>query len=336
VYHAGLIVRQFFETQSHLQSEILFLPCQSLVLFGRVNCVSSGCQRLNSQKPAFCFEYDLRRGALNMDAQSPFAFVNLTEKRSHKKPRKTGLTMMADFGLPLGAVADVLDMAHRYIDLAKIAVGTSRLYDSHYLQKKLKLYKARGIRPFIGGQFLEYVFAEFGDRALPKFFKEARRIGFEVVEVSDNCLPFSDNERRKIIRIGLDNGLAIFGEVGSKNSRNAAAKLVKQAEICVEAGAELVLVEAAELISRGRLNMRMVDAFIRALGMQRILIELPGTWITGVSLSMIEDMKKTLVQALGPDVNLANVMPQDVMETEALRVGLGVVGPTKRKSGVPA
>ena len=38
-------------------------------------------------------------------------------------------------------------------------------------------------------------------------------------------------------------------------------------------------------------------------------------------------MKKLLVSELGPDVNIANVMPQDILETEALRVGLGVVGP---------
>ena len=34
-------------------------------------------------------------------AQSvPFGFVELPAARSQKKPRKTGLTMVADFGLP--------------------------------------------------------------------------------------------------------------------------------------------------------------------------------------------------------------------------------------------
>jgi hypothetical protein len=62
--------------------------------------------------------------------------------------------------------------------------------------------------------------------------------------------------------------------------------------------------------------------------MSRVLIELPGPWIPGVTLSIVEDMKKFLVVEFGPDVNLANVMAQDILETEALRVGLGVVGPT--------
>ena len=41
-------------------------------------------------------------------------------------------------------------------------------------------------------------------------------------------------------------------------------------------------------------------------------------------------MKKLLVSEFGPDVNIANVMPDDIIETEALRVGLGVVGPARR------
>lgn len=36
--------------------------------------------------------------------------------------------MMADFGMPLRATEDLLDLAADAIDLAKIAVGTAALY----------------------------------------------------------------------------------------------------------------------------------------------------------------------------------------------------------------
>ena len=54
-----------------------------------------------------------------------------------------------------------------------------------------------------------------------------------------------------------------------------------------------------------------------------------GCWTatSGITLSIVEDTKKFLVAEFGPDVNIANVMAADIMETEALRVGLGVVGP---------
>jgi phosphosulfolactate synthase len=239
--------------------------------------------------------------------------------------------MMADFGLPYRYAEDVIEMAAPYIDLAKIAVGTSRLYDLRYLRRKLGLYKVNAIRPFVGGQFQEYVFATYGAKALPGFLAEAKRVGFDVVEISDNCVPLSDRQRRDQIRLAVGCGLAVFGEVGSKDMKNDAGLLVRQAEVCFAAGAELVLVEAAELVEDGRPKKKLVAGIRRALDMSRVLIELPGPWISGVTLSAVEDMKKWLVAEFGPDVNLANVMPQDILETEALRVGLGVVGPRAKR-----
>jgi phosphosulfolactate synthase len=261
----------------------------------------------------------------------PFAFVELPRARSQAKPRATGLTMVADFGLPYRYTKDLIRMAGPYIDLFKIAVGTSRLYDLPYLRKKLALLKRNRIRPFIGGQFQEYVFATYGVKALRKFLLEAKRVGFGVVEISDNCVPLTPRERRGQIRLAIDCGLAVFGEVGSKDMQNDARLLVSQAEDCFAAGAELVLVEAAELIVDGKPKMKLIDGLRKGLDMSRVLIELPGPWISGVTLAAAEDMKKFLVREFGPDVNIANVLPHDIMETEALRVGLGVVGPTVSK-----
>jgi phosphosulfolactate synthase len=260
-------------------------------------------------------------------SRTPFAFVDLPHSRSQVKPRASGLTMMADFGLPYLQAEDLLAMAGRYIDFAKIAVGTSRLYDLAYLRRKLALYRKHRVRPFVGGQFQEYVFATYGEQALRGFLREAKRVGFDVVEISDNCVPLSPKQRRAQIRLAIDCGLAVFGEVGSKDARNDARLLIAQAEDCFAAGAEVVLVEAAELIVNGKPKMSLINGLRRGLDMSRVLIELPGPWISGVALSAVEDMKKFLVREFGPDVNIANVMPSDIMETEALRVGLGVVGP---------
>ena len=261
----------------------------------------------------------------------PFGFVELPRARSQRKPRTSGLTMVADFGLPYRYTEDLVDMAGPYIDLFKIAVGTSRLYDLAYLRKKLALLKRQRVRPFIGGQFQEYVFATYGEKMLRPFLLEAKRVGFDVVEVSDNCVELTPRQRRAQIRLAIDCGLAVFGEVGSKDMKNDARLLVSQAEDCFAAGAELVLVEAAELMANGKPKIKLIDGLRKGLDLSRVLIELPGPWIPGITLSVVEDMKKFLVREFGPDVNIANVMPQDIMETEALRVGLGVVGPQVKR-----
>ena len=56
------------------------------------------------------------------------------------------------------------------------------------------------------------------------------------------------------------------------------------------------------------------------------MIELPGPWISGVSLAEVYDMRKLLVAAFGLDVQIANVKPDDVFDTEAWRVGLALSG----------
>ena len=80
----------------------------------------------------------------------PFAMVELPGERSTAKPRSKGLTMMVDWGVPMARQKDLLSMIAPYLDLAKIAVGTSRLYDEAYLRDKLRLYKEYQVRPFLG------------------------------------------------------------------------------------------------------------------------------------------------------------------------------------------
>ncbi|MGQ0547089.1 MAG: phosphosulfolactate synthase [Betaproteobacteria bacterium] len=254
--------------------------------------------------------------------------VPLPAARSDK-PRRSGLTMMVDAGLPLGQQADLLALAADYVDLAKIKTGSARVYSEPSLRRKLRAYRRARVQPFLGGQFHEYVFATQGTRALPRFYVEALRVGFEAIEISDNVVPLTPSQRRKQIRAARQAGLTVYGEVGSKETASNPRLLVAQAEDCFAAGAALVLVEAAELVKKGRPNRRTLDLLISALDMKRVMIELPGPWIPDVRHCDVEALKKLLIEELGPDVNLANVAPGDLIDLETTRVGLGVAGPPK-------
>ena len=82
--------------------------------------------------------------------QPAFAMIKVPAERSMAKPRRTGLTMMIDWDRPLGQQADYLDMSGRFIDLAKIAVGSVRVYGEQQLRRKIALYKDHGVRCFVG------------------------------------------------------------------------------------------------------------------------------------------------------------------------------------------
>jgi phosphosulfolactate synthase len=116
----------------------------------------------------------------------------------------------------------------------------------------------------------------------------------------------------------------VFGEVGGKDRRSEPDELLSQARICLAAGARLVLVEAAQLLVERKPDRQMLSAIYRGLDPEQVMIELPGPWIPGVRSCDIEVLKKLLVTEFGPDVNIANVSFDTVLDLEATRNGLGV------------
>lgn len=263
-------------------------------------------------------------------ADYPFADLPLPAARAAGKPRANGLTMSVDFGHSAGFWADHLEAVGDYLDFAKIAVGTARLYREAHLREKMAVFDRHAVHSFIGGQFLEYVFAHRGWDGIAGYFAEARRLGIKAVEVSDNCVPLSDAERDRMIRMGVDAGLEIHGEVGSKDAESAVGDLMRQARICFSAGCDMVLVEGADINRGGTLDPEFVAAVKSELDVDKVMFELPGYWIRGVTANDVFEMLKFLIEAFGPTVNIANVLPDLIMTVETLRTGLGVKGPAGR------
>ncbi len=259
--------------------------------------------------------------------QQAFSMIPLPAERSQTKPRRSGLTMMMDWGIPIGKQQDLLELVAPCVDLAKLVVGTARLYDEQYLARKIENYLTHQIDPFIGGQFLEYIMATQGFAGVRQFCEEARRLGIGAIEVSDNLVPLTGNELRDIIKTAIDCGLQVHGEVGSKADISPAGQLVQQATDYFDAGAQVVLVEAAELMEGGTPNRLLIESLASELDIARVLFELPGPWIQGTTLTEVLYLKKFLIDQFGPDVNIANVMPDDIFETEAMRVNLSFNGP---------
>jgi len=256
-----------------------------------------------------------------------FSMIPLPAERSTDKPRRSGLTMMMDWGLPQGLQRDWLDLSGRYVDLVKIVVGTARLYEESYLVEKLKLYQQYDVMPFLGGQFMEYVFDTQGMAGVENYCAEAKRLGIGAIEVSDNVVTLTDQQRFDIIRTAVKHGLEVHGEVGSKSEQSSAGQLISQAQSCFNAGADVVLVEGAELLRDGKPDVDLIEGLRNGLDTSRVIFELSGTWVADTHNTDVYKLKCFLVRTFGPDVNLANVMPEAVWETEALRCGLSVTGP---------
>jgi len=259
-----------------------------------------------------------------------FDFIPLNARRTMEKPRRVGRTLMSEWGLSVSRARDLMQIAGPYMDYAKIAAGSPRFYQAKVLKEKLAVYKQFDVKPFLGGQFQEYVFATYGERAISRFLAEACALGFVAAEISENYVLLNSNERRAQIGLLREHGFEVFGEVGAKAGMSQTAVLVGQIDELMSYGATMVLVEGAELIADGHIRSDLLAAIQQAVPIDLVMFELPTVRV-GVSPDQIHDVKKLLIKEIGPDVNLANVSPDDIFETECLRHGLGVVGPNSRQ-----
>jgi len=248
-------------------------------------------------------------------------FSNIPIKKRQEKPRESGLTVIVDRGLGVQAEKDFLNLVADYIDLAKIITGTPALIETQTFRTKIDLYHKYNIPAFPGGQFLEYVIAKDKVR---EYFSDVIRVGFSLVEVSDNLIDISSDKKCSLIKMASQEyGLKVLGETGSKKVSSDLRKLIKDIKDCLNCGAWKVMFEAAELFENGRFKSEVARTIFQEINITKIIFELPGPWIPKITVSDIYSLQNWLIDNLGSEVNIANVEPYEVLCLEAERTNLG-------------
>lgn len=244
--------------------------------------------------------------------------VTLPETRRLIKPRSNGITMVIDKGLGLREVRDLLEMAAGHIDFLKIAFGSSALYPSDIMKKKIALAKAYGIEVYPGGTLFEIAVFQGSIR---EFFHRARELGFTYVEVSEGTIDLPRQDRGQYIRMAKEEGFGVLSEIGKKDP---AVKI--QPEQAIEQIFEDLRNGAEKVIIEGRDSGKGVGIYNEE---GKIKDDLLQTLVTGVKdhSNLIIEAPQTsqhnyLLVHLGPNVNLGNVQPHDVLTLESTRVGL--------------
>jgi phosphosulfolactate synthase len=253
--------------------------------------------------------------------KGPFAFGDLPLERASAKPRESGITMVIDWGLPLGAQGDLLQLAGEYIDIAKIAVGIAGLLALGDVRDKVERYRSHTVDAFPGGMFLEYALAF--DRA-EAYFDGCAEVGFRTIEVSDNAVPISRRNKEALIGQAVRRGFRVLGEVGSKHAKTPIQALIDDLNACVAAGSWKVFVEAAELMDGEAIREELIERIAASGALDRVIWELPGTWIEGIHEYQIQQLERRLIDQFGAQVNLANVPIDGVLVLETHRRGVGV------------
>ena len=257
-----------------------------------------------------------------------FAFDRIPIPDREEKPRSRGLTMMIDWGLPLGLQKDCINSHGFYVDEAKIAAGIPRVMPSRILKEKIAAYSDHEIPCFPGGLFTELAIAQDN---YDLFLEEARNIGFGAIEVSDNLLALSPADKKQAIRrASEDFYLEVMGEVGRKEGVLSADELIADVENCIEAGASLVLLEAHEMF-HGEIRQDVIESLVKRVPLEKLMFELPVVVLPDVTRDYKHRICVWLVKQFGTEVNLANVEWDEVYITEIIRRGMA--GDTSHPQG---
>lgn len=233
-----------------------------------------------------------------------------------QKPRASGLTMVIDNGLPGHYFADAIEGAARYIDIVKFGWGTALVTD--HLRDKIDCLHDHGIRFCFGGTLFEKFLVQ---HRFESFLEFCHTWGCDLVEISNGTIPLSNTEKAAYIRKSADQ-FPVVSEVGLKDAVASesltATDWIDSIGEDLDAGAAIVIAEARE---SGKSGICRPDGQLRTDVVEQILA-------SGVELDHMlfeaptKDLQVKFVTMLGPNVNLGNVAPADVIGLETLRLGL--------------
>lgn len=229
------------------------------------------------------------------------------------KPRRVGITHVLDRGLSLAEVDGLIEVAGEFVDLVKLGWGTALATGN--LEGKLARYREYGIPVVLGGTLTELAIAQ--DRLEP-LIAWLHELGLEHLEISDGTITLPHERKLELIE-RFAKEFTVLSEVGSKDDTRIMApyKWVELIQKELEAGAWKVIAEARESgnvgIFRhdGEVRMGLIDEIVHAVDPELILFEAPR-----------KDQQVWFVRRFGPNVNLGNIPPEDLLSLETIRLGL--------------
>jgi phosphosulfolactate synthase len=229
------------------------------------------------------------------------------------KPRNSGITMVMDKGLSLNEAKNFIEKAGVCTDWVKLGFGTSVF--APRLKEKINLYKAAEMRPYIGGTLFE---AYAVRNMIDEYLRFLDSVGIDMCEVSDGSMAMEHDIKLECIA-KISRYFTVVSEVGSKQKDVVIPdnKWVEMMMLELNAGSWKVIAEAREGGNTGiynsdkTANTGLIGSILKNMNVDDILWEAP-----------VKDQQVWFIKQYGPNVNLGNIAPDDVVPLECLRQGL--------------
>ena len=185
------------------------------------------------------------------------------------------------------------------------------------IQAKISMLRENNISVCNGGTLLEL--AEFRGIS-SELFSKLVEIGADSTEISSGSLEISPERICELIQESRTLGLTPYCEVGKKLPENdfEIEEYNYQIKLFIEAGAEKVIIESREsgagvgiMDASGEVIEGDLDKIVEGVDLDKVILEAPR-----------KNQQVFLLKKFGPEVNLGNIAPNDVISLETLRRGL--------------
>ena len=225
--------------------------------------------------------------------------------------RDGGLTHVLDKGLGPRAWEDVLETSGAYIDIVKLGWGTAFVTEG--LERKLDILREKPV--VIGGTFFEVVYVK---DQLDDYKRWLGELGITHVEISDGVIDLPRQRKLELIA-ELARDFTVLSEVGSKDS-SVEFETDEWTQWLLEeldAGAWKVITEAREsgtagvFRASGEMRTGLVAEIAHSIDFHDLVWEAPT-----------KASQAWFIKEFGPNVNLGNIPPEEVIPLETLRLGL--------------
>ena len=250
-----------------------------------------------------------------MTEEKAFSFLPIPDRSS--KPRVKGITMCLDQGMGLKNIEDLLTICAEYVDLWKLGWATTQLQSREIVRKKVELLRSHDISVCNGGTLLEL--SEHQDKA-EELFTELVDIGCDFTEISSGSLDIDSDRVVDLINCAKDKGLRVVCEVGKKmpEADFGAEEYNRLMKKYLSAGADNVILEAREsgvsdaiIVHQGNPKILIMHEVLDDINPEKVIFESP-----------LKPQQVFFLKQFGPETNLGNIHPSDVISVETLRRGL--------------
>jgi phosphosulfolactate synthase len=240
-----------------------------------------------------------------------FEFLTLPERTP--KPRESGLTHVLDKGYSLEQVRQFLEVSRDYVDIVKLGWGTAVVTPN--VKEKIALYQSFGVPVCFGGTFFEVCLRQ---GKFAEYLALVDECGMDCVEISDGTVAMEEEDKLAILR-KLSKRYKVLSEVGSKDEAVVItpSTWIDSIKRELEAGAWKVITEGRESgtvgIYRpsGDVKDGLLEEIRESFDASQLLFEAP-----------IKKQQAWFIREFGPNVNLGNIAPEEVISVETLRVGV--------------